>query len=208
MVVANTNNWASNIGHPCFRYLYLKRTSPELEIIPEEKRILFQKGIETEELVINEFRKEGFEIVELQKRFELKEYKITGKIDCIIKYATIRYPCEIKSVSDSNWKKIYTYKDFLESEYYYIRMYPVQLQLYLFATESEKGYFYLRNKNNSQGRFIKVIYDKDVVDATLKKAAGINSNVERNIIPPPINDTSICNDCGFYNYCYKNNTIA
>lgn len=199
----NSNNWASNIAHPCLRYLYLKRTCPQLEIIPEEKRILFQKGIEIEEIVIEQFKKQGFEIVELQKRFELKEYRISGKIDCIIKYANIEYPCEIKSVSDSTWNRIYTYRDFLESEYYYIRMYPSQLQLYLFATQSNKGYFYLRNKNSSQGRFIKVLYEKTLVEEILKKAMEVNEIVVKNVLPQTITDTTICRDCGFYNYCYK-----
>lgn len=202
-VIKNVNNWASNIAHPCFRYLYLKRTAPQLEVIPEEKKILFQKGREVEELVIDEFKKQGFEIVELQKRFELKEYKIVGKIDCIIRYANIEYPCEIKSVSDNGWHRICTYQDFLASEYYYVRMYPSQLQLYLFATKSEKGFFYLRNKTTSQGRFIKVLYEKKVVEDVLNKARDINTIVERMVTPEKITDISICNDCGFYNYCYK-----
>ncbi len=203
MLSKNENNWASNIAHPCLRYLYLKRTSPQLEIIPEEKKLLFQRGIEVEKIVIDEFKKQGFEIVELQKRFELKEYKITGKIDCIIRYANIEYPCEIKSVSDSGWNKIYTYQDFLESEYYYVRMYPYQLQLYLFATKSETGFFYLRNKNTSHGRFIKVFYDKRLIENVLNKARVVNSIVERMVTPEKITDTTICKDCGFYNHCYK-----
>ncbi|MFN7181461.1 MAG: hypothetical protein ACK4NF_02135 [Planctomycetota bacterium] len=197
------SNWASTLGHPCFRYLYLKRTAPKLEIISEEKKALFKKGCELEEVVINEFKKDGFEIIELQKKFELKELKIVGKIDCIIRYRELEYPCEIKSVSENLWGKIYTYNDFLNSSYYYIRMYPLQLQLYLYATSKESGYFYLRNKITSSGRFVKVKFDNEMVKDAFDKAKKINKYVDENILPAKISDLSICEDCGFYNYCYK-----
>ncbi len=197
------NNWASTLGHPCLRYLYLKRTAPKLEIISDEKKALFKKGNEIEDGVINEFKRDGFEIIALQKKFELKEYSIVGKIDCILKYKELEYPCEIKSVSDKQWRKIYIYKDFFESEYYYIKMYPIQLQLYLHAIKKDNGFFYLRNKVTSAGRFVKVKYDDNILKSVFDKAKLVNKHVKNNILPNKITDLSICQDCGFYNYCYK-----
>jgi Holliday junction resolvase-like predicted endonuclease len=202
-VEKNLNNWASTIGHPCLRYLYLKRTLPHLEVVPPEKMALFKEGQQIELQIIDQFKKQGFEIVEIQKKFEIKEYKIAGKIDCILRYSDIVYPCEIKSASESVFEKIYTYQSLQNNEHYYIRMYPTQLQLYLYATNSKNGYFYIKNKKNGAGKFIKVEYSETFVKEIFQKVASINNYVDRNEIPNKIDDISICKDCGFYGYCYK-----
>ncbi|MGN1157108.1 MAG: hypothetical protein ACI4TK_13100, partial [Agathobacter sp.] len=141
---------ASNIGHPCERYLYLLiKHWDEQEPHDEGLQNIFDLGNSMEEYTIKKLRDAGLEVITpVTRSWKVENPLITGREDVRIKDPDDGqlYPAEIKGLSPFEWEKLNCIDDFYKSKRYYVRGYPAQLMVYCWKFEKEKGFFFLKKK--------------------------------------------------------------
>lgn len=197
---------ASNLGHPCERYLYLLIKHWE-EQKPHDVGLqnIFDLGNTLEEHTIKNIKEAGFEVVTPTVRswkVDVKGGIITGREDIRIKDENGELlPVEIKGISPFEYDKLNTVNDFLNSKKSYIQGYPAQLFIYMWKFAKEKGFFALTNKLTGETKFIEVPFDYDYGDNMLKKAERIYAALEAETPPDACDDISLCENCSLAHIC-------
>lgn len=199
---------ASNIGHPCERYLYLLIRHWD-EQTPHDFGLqnIFDLGNSIEEYTITKLKAAGFEVITpTQRSWKVENPLITGREDIRIKDPEDGqfYPVEIKGLSPFEWERLNCVEDFYVSKKYYVRAYPSQLLVYMWRFEKEKGFFILTNKLTGELKPIEVPFDWERADALLKKGERIYNALydsSSGIMPEPCQDISVCEDCKLRHIC-------
>lgn len=197
---------ASNIGHPCERYLYLLiRHWEEQEPHGERLQHIFDLGNSMEEYTIKMLKQAGLTVIQPKDySWKVENPLITGREDIRIEDPEDGqfYPAEIKGLSPFEWEKLNTVEDFYNSKHHYVRAYPSQLLVYMWKFEKEKGFFVLTNKLTGEIKIIEVPFDWDRADEMLKKGeriyAALNGDGD---IPDCTDDMSVCEECGLKHLC-------
>lgn len=199
---------ASNIGHPCERYLYLLiKHWEEQEPHDDGLQNIFDLGNSLEAYTIQKLRDSGLEIITpTQRSWKVENPLITGREDIRIKDPEDGqlYPAEIKGLSPFEWERLNSIEDFYNSKRYYVRGYPAQLMVYCWRFEKEKGFFILTNKLTGKIKVIEVPFDWDKADALLKKGERIYAALADetgNTVPAATEDSSVCEECGMRHLC-------
>ena len=195
---------ASNLGHPCERYLYLLiRHWDEQKPIDVGLQNIFDLGDSLEEHTIKNIKEAGFEILTPTCRsWKIDNPHITGREDIRIKDDDGQLlPVEIKGISPFEYNKLNTIDDFKNSKKAYIKGYPAQLQIYMYYFEKEKGFFALTNKLTGETKFIEMPFDWDYADELLKKAERIYKCLEEEKLPDTCDDISFCENCQLSHIC-------
>lgn len=201
-------NRASEIGHPCLRYLVLNRTSWD-KVEPHGPHLqgIFNDGHAHEKQVIIELLSAGVEIFEQQLSLEdeaiLKEANISGHIDFKVKENdNLAVPVDVKSASQYSYDSVNSYSDMVNSEKIWVMKYPGQLQIYMLATNSPHGYFLYKNKNNSQMKEIKVELDFSYAEELIQKGHKIEAHLKAGTLPDRIPySQSACDGCKHVTTC-------
>lgn len=199
---------ASNVGHPCERYLYLLIRNWE-ELIPHDEGLqnIFDLGNSIEAYTIKKLRDSGLEVVTPTSRsWKVENPLITGREDIRIKDPETGelIPAEIKGLSPNEWEKLNTVEDFYNSRRYYVRGYPAQLLVYLWKFEKSYGFFILTNKLTGELKIIEVPFDWTRADELLKKAERIYTalaDTTGKTIPEACDDMSVCERCQMRHLC-------
>lgn len=195
---------ASNLGHPCERYLYLLIKHWD-EQRPHDVGLqnIFDLGNTLEEHTINNIKEAGFEVITPTCRsWKIENPLVTGREDIRIKDENGELlPVEIKGLSPQEWEKLNSVEDFLRSKRYYVRGYPAQLYMYMLHFGKETGFFALTNKLTGQTKFIEVPFDYDYAEGLLQKAERIYAALEAETPPDPCDDISVCEGCGLQHIC-------
>jgi len=203
-VVPTYYNRASNLGHPCIRYLVLKRLRYEEEKPPELDLLrIYLEGTKQAELIKRDLSAAGFPVFESERSFKWDEYQIVGHIDGVIRYDGKEYPVEIKTMSPFTFPSVNSVQDMLNHSSWYIQGYPVQLNTYLLLSDKPEGLFILKEKSSGEIKIIMMELDYGMGEETLKKAERINQFVKDNQIPDA-QYCEACEGCGFYDYCENN----
>lgn len=195
---------ASEIGHPCDRYLVLSITNWEDKKMHDARlQNIFDLGNAIEAEVIRRIKEAGFEVLTARKNFKINHPLITGREDIMLQDPDTGelYPCEIKGLSPLTFDKIETVNDMLKHKAYYIRKYPAQLQIYMLNFNKEKGFFVLFNKVSGQIKIIDVGLDYDYTEQLLQKAERIYRHIKNKTLPRWIDDESICSECPLLHIC-------
>ncbi|HDD70670.1 MAG TPA: hypothetical protein ENF94_00755 [Candidatus Woesearchaeota archaeon] len=197
------SNRASELGHPCLRYLVLNRLKwQEKALPPISKLLLYEEGGLHEQKVIRDIQDAGFTVIEQQRAFEWREYEITGHIDAKVIVQEKVYPLEVKTTSPYIFRTIQSAKDLYESKHYWVRMYPAQMTIYLLLDNKEEGIFIFKDKSSGELKEIVFKLDYELGEELLQKAEKVNEYVKREEIPDPIEfDEEICGSCGFLHIC-------
>ncbi len=197
------SNRASEMGHPCERYLVYLRTRGEDRALHDVNlQFIFDDGNLHEEGVLWDLQEAGFKIIEQQRPFEWKKYQITGKVDAKILDDDRAIPIEIKSLNPYAWEKINSIKDMTNSKFVFLRKYPAQLTLYLLLDEEEEGLFILKNRSNGKLKQIPLYLDYDYAETLIQKAERINHHVEAGTLPERIPwEEGFCENCPFSHIC-------
>lgn len=197
------SNRASQLGHPCTRYLVFDRTRWEEKTLHDERlQLIFDLGNDIEDRVMKDLQEAGLTIIEQQRSFAWPEYQITGHIDAKALVDGTAYPLEVKSMSPFVYDKVNSVEDMLKSKYAYMRAYPGQVTLYLLMDNKEKGFFICKNKVSGAMKEIPVTLDYDLGESLLKKAEAINTHIVNKTLPDPIEyDENVCSGCGFNHIC-------
>lgn len=198
---------ASNVGHPCERFLYFQiKNWEDKKLYNETTQCIFDLGNKIEEYVIETLKEAGFEILTPTVRaWKVEKPLITGREDLRIKMEDgLLYPVEVKGLSPQEWDKLNSVEDFLNSKRYYVRAYPAQLYIYMYQFEKEKGYFALCNKLTGEIKLIEVKFDWDYADKLIKKAEKIYKCIAEEKLPDSCEDISVCENCDFAHICTAN----
>ena len=206
---------ASNIGHPCERYLYLLIRHWE-EQTPHDEGLqnIFDLGNSIEEYTIRKLRDAGLEVITpTQRSWKVENPLITGREDVRIKDPETGelFPAEIKGLSPFEWEKLNSVEDFYNSRRYYVRGYPAQLMVYCWKFEKEKGFFILTNKLTGELKIIEVPFDWDRADALLKKGERIYAALadkSGKTVPEACEDMTVCENCQMRHLCTATKTRA
>jgi CRISPR/Cas system-associated exonuclease Cas4 (RecB family) len=196
-------NRASQLGHPCTRYLVFDRTRWEEKTLHNERlQMIFDLGNDIEARVMHDLTDAGVEVIEQQRAFFWKEYNISGHIDAKALIDGMAYPLEIKSMSPFVFDRVNSVEDMLKSKYAYMRAYPGQVTLYLLMDNKERGFFICKNKVSGAMKEIPVTLDYELGESLLRKAEVINAHVNNQTLPDPIEyDENVCSDCGYNHIC-------
>lgn len=196
---------ASNIGHPCERYLYLLISHWD-EQAPHDEALqnIFDFGNSVEDYTIKKLKDSGFEVITpTEHSWKVENPLITGREDLRIKDPDDGqlWPVEVKGLSPFEWERLNCVDDFYQSKRHYVRAYPAQLMVYCWKFEKEKGFFCLTNKLTGQLKLIEVPFDWEKADALLKKAERIYAALESGIAPDGCDDLSVCDGCPLRHIC-------
>lgn len=197
---------ASNIGHPCERYLYLQLTNWE-DIKPHDAGLqsIFNLGNTLEDFTIENIKRAGFEVITptyRSFRVEVKGGYISGREDIRIKDENgYLLPVEIKGLSPFVYDKLNCVDDFLNHPASHVRGYPAQLLIYMLHFGKDKGFFALTNKLSGETKFIDVDLDYDLAESYLSKAERIYEAVEKKELPPACDDIRVCERCNLAHIC-------
>lgn len=203
---------ASNLGHPCERYLYLLIKHWE-EQKPHDVGLqnIFDLGNTLEEHTIKNIKEAGYEVITPTQRswqFQVKGGIITGREDIRIKDENGELlPVEIKGMSPNEYPKLNSVGDFLISKKPWVRGYPAQLFVYMLHFGKEKGFFALTNKLTGETKFIEVHFDYELGEEYLKKAERIYKFLETDELPPACDDFSVCESCSLAHICGNCNRV-
>lgn len=195
---------ASNLGHPCERYLYLLITHwEEQKPIDVGLQNIFDLGNTLEEHTIKNIKEAGFEVfTPVNRAWKIDKPLITGREDIRIKDENGELlPVEIKGLSPFEWNKLNSIDDFLKSKKAYVKGYPAQLQIYMYYFAKEKGFFALTNKLTGETKFIEMPFDWDYADALLKKAERIYKCIKEETLPDACDDILFCENCSIAHIC-------
>ena len=195
---------ASNLGHPCERYLYLL-----IKHWNEQKphdvglQCIFDLGNTLEEHTIKNIKEAGFEVITPTVRsWKIEKPLITGREDIRIKDENGELlPVEIKGISPFEFDKLNTVDDFMKSKRSYIRGYPAQLQIYMYYFAKEKGFFALTNKLTGETKFIEMPFDYEYAENLLQKAERIYAALDSDTPPEACEDISVCEGCSLAHIC-------
>lgn len=197
---------ASNLGHPCERYLYLLIKHWE-EQKPHDVGLqnIFDLGNTLEEHTIKNIKEAGYEVFTPTCRswkVDVKGGIISGREDIRIKDENGELlPVEIKGIHPQEFDKLNCVDDFLKSKKPWIRGYPSQLYVYLYKFEKEHGFFALTNKVTGETKFIDVPFDWNYADEMLKKAERIYDALKTGIEPEACDEISVCENCSLQHIC-------
>lgn len=195
---------ASNIGHPCSRYLYLLILHWD-EQQPHDAGLqnIFDLGNTLEEHTIQNLKEAGYEVITpVQNCFQIQKPYITGREDLRIRDENGELiPVEVKGISPYEFTKLNSVEDFFRSKKYYIQQYPAQLQIYMYHFSKMYGFFALTNKLTGQTKMIRMDFDWDLADRLLKKAEGIYRALKRKEPPDAVEDAAMCEGCSLAHVC-------
>lgn len=201
---------ASNLGHPCERYLYLLIRNWEEQTPPEKTlQSIFNLGNSIEEYTINELKEAGLEVITPVHRswkIDIRGGIISGREDIRIKDPDdgLLYPAEIKGLSPVEWERLNSVEDFLSSKRHYVRGYPAQLFVYMFYFGREKGFFILTNKLTGEIKPITVTLDYNYGESLLQKGERIYAALADKTgktVPDACEDITVCENCQMRHLC-------
>ena len=195
-------NRASSIGHPCTRFLVLSRVAWD-KVAPYDwgLQLIFREGNNQEKAIIRDLEDAGFNVIEQQRAFMMKDLNISGHIDGKILLDGYAYPFDAKSMSPFIFQAVKSMDDMMRHRYVHLRKYPAQIMSYLLLDEKETGLFILKNKTNGMIRPVQVFLDYQYMDGILKKVEIVNQHVAANTLPEHHEDKTVCEDCNFAHIC-------
>ena len=195
---------ASNLGHPCERYLYLLIKHWD-EQKPHDAGLqsIFNLGNAMEAFTIDTIKAAGYEVITPTVRsWKIENPLVTGREDIRIKAENGELiPVEIKGLSPQEWAKLNSVEDFFQSKKHYVRGYPAQLQMYMLHFGKEYGFFALTNKLTGQTKFIEMRFDYEYAEGLLQKAERIYKALETETPPECCDDISVCEGCALQHIC-------
>ena len=192
-------NRASEIGHPCIRYLYYcrvywhKRTQNS-----KSAQSVYLENIEQESSIIRLLLGLGFRIYDQGRSYSLSEFTIKGKICGIISNNEFEKGIEIKCIDKTYFNEIGN--GLSKSDEMWKHKLEIQVNLYMAMTHRSDWLVILKNKNALELKFIEFNFDIDVYNKTIEKAMAINEAIKA-VKLPDSNVRLYCELCPFKDIC-------
>ena len=202
------SNWASEIDHPCLRYLVYSRLYWRDKKLPDvETQYLFEEGNDGEKKLKAMIEAEGYEIILSQKYFDWKKYQISGRTDGFLEFDIPdhnykgRAPLEIKTVAPYMFKNMTSIDEIKHSKSYWMRKCISQLNIYMLMGGYEFGFLAIKTYR-LRPRILPMLLDYELGEKCIKKCEEVNHHVDKGILPDRMNyDPSVCGLCAFDHKC-------
>ena len=206
---------ASEVGHPCARYLYhgIHDRLLRKPITPGLMRI-FELGHmhhDRQEMVL---RSAKIKLERMNEAFEIMGRDgrpiISGHVDGFLTFhpdgntdpaVTQWIPLEIKTMHPAIYDNVHTVEDF--NRYVWARKYAGQLLTYIYDAGEEFGLFLLVNKSTGDYKFLSLVLEErlDEVEALLSRAQLVKDALALGEPPARHVDIDLCQRCDFYEVC-------
>jgi len=196
-------NWASQMGHPCLRYLVYERTKwDEKKMHNSTLQSIFDLGNDFEQIVLRELAEAGFQTIEQQRAFYWDKYEISGHIDAKIILGDRAIPIEIKSCSPYVFDSISDVSSIRYHKYDYLRGYLAQITLYMLLDGKDQAILLFKNKVSGLLKDIWVNLDYEFGESIIQKAEIINQHIKDGTLPDGMDyDSNQCDNCGYVHLC-------
>lgn len=201
-------NWASEIDHPCLRFLVYSRTNwRDRKLAPADKQYMFEEGRDGEKKLKAMIEAEGYEVILEQQYFDWNKYEISGRTDGSLQFEIPEHnfkgrgPLEIKTVAPHLFKRMTTIEEIKASKSYWVRKAVSQLNIYMLMAGAEFGFLAIKTYR-LRPRILPMLVDYELGEKCLKKCEEVNHCVAKGIQPDRIPyDSSICDICDFDHLC-------
>jgi hypothetical protein len=210
---------ASQIGHPCLRYLYNEIVNWEQKkLYGPELQCRFDEGVASEERMVIEMQEikrklqeKGLQI-EIYHRPEPYEYKQNGKVfirgslDFQIEIAMIKYPLEYKTMIKWVWEKLSYETLTAQSDDLFFNKYYGQHTTYMILANKEWGLFLSKVLPGGLIKPIWIKLDYQYGEELLQKSETVMQAVSKQNpeLCPILNDGNVCQSCEYYQFCLPN----
>lgn len=204
-------NRASELGHPCLRYLTYLRVAWQERALPSVSlQYLFDERKRQEEHAIEDLKEAGYTFIQQQRPFTWPTFDITGTIDGMIvlpRGATLGtlVPAEIKNINPWDWEKIDPRGDlgqFTHSDRVWLQKIPTQITLYSLMNNTELAALIMRNASDGRMKVLPIVLDMDLGEQAVRKAEAVNMHVAEGTLPDRIPyDEAVCSRCPFVQIC-------
>ena len=142
--------------HQCSRHNFYSMTEGDKrKPVDDWLQGLFDAGKLWEDEIVRELTKMRFEVIAGQQSVEVKyggrvkslngQVIGRGRIDGMIRYRSMRFPMEIKSMGENKFRSVNTIDDLFKVEY--TEKYLRQILLYLYGNNLETGLFILTDRS-------------------------------------------------------------
>jgi hypothetical protein len=207
------SNRASEIAHPCTRYLVLDRTrGAEAKPPSPEIQAIFELGKLIERATVAELISElGIEWVWGQRGFDDTALQISGMLDGGVELAHREVlPGEIKSTQGTIFDSIRSgaagVHDMLNNRTWMVRKWIGQMIIYLHLTGESAGLMILRDKWFWRIRVVPVVASMDIVrremQRLIKRAEAVNKHLAEGTVPERIEyREAVCGRCKLKMVC-------
>jgi len=205
-------NHASEAGwvDDCLRFLVAKRLYPEKEeakTIEQQRRL--EEGKAQEIVMRQELLGAGFELAEARP-MTWPDYQLTGEVDDILIKNGDHFPLDYKSASTHMFRRIAKCNqatELLDSNFYWVRHYPAQLNIYDILYKMPCGILLFKDKDRNVKHEIEVPMNSQYTDHILAGLDQVNNHVAKKTLPPA-EYKDICANCGFcWNLCFAENEV-
>ena len=197
-------NRASEIGHPCLRYLvHLRLDWLKAELPSIQKQTLFDDAKYHEEAVIDTLKEAGIIVLQRQRPFWSEKLQLIGHIDGIILCNDQELPLEIKAINPQDWHQIDKIEDMIECSKVWIRKWPYQMMSYLGLSGQKEGVFVLKNKLTGEIKDFPVFFKEKLWNKIIAICNAVNNCVSARSYPEPaeVEYDKVCRYCPFLTLC-------
>jgi len=199
-------NIASQLGWPCARKMYFKRTAyQEARPFGPNAIARMDAGNVWEAATIRRLQDLGFDVEETQILLDWPEYQIAGKTDVGMLRSRGNgresVPAEIKSLAHHGFQKLDSVADMLHSRTIFYQLYPHQLNLYMLMRDRTSGLFVFRDRESGDLKPIPMAVDLELGQQCLDRAVEVNEAIVSQTPPPHIEWCDWCEACDFLAHC-------
>lgn len=198
----------------CTRQMEYARLAPgSRQMWDAEFQARLNDGKEDERRLSRDLIDLGFDVVEGQSRFELKEIQLSGKIEGKIEFEydageKCRVPFECKSINVFDYQKLNALEDFQHKHWH--RKILRQCQAYLWGFNEEAMLLFVTD-GHGHWKFFVVTIDASVGEDIFSRCETVNKTVERNAGIREVEDmtfsprieysSEVCGSCPFRATC-------
>jgi len=216
VATARWNN-PSQMGHPCDRFLVLRRTKGALQKpFPPSLQARFLMGTEIGKLAVRLMMEMGWDVKSIERPAEWAQYQISGRPDLEARppgngsgngHGGKYVPFEVKSVHPNLMRGVTTYQDIIHNRNWRVRNWVSQLMIYELLDGHEEGIL-LPIGLTGWWEPVAVPLDYEHAETLLKQCERVNAHLTAGSEPEPICDPDVCPGCSFWQTEACNATLA
>ena len=199
---------ASEIGHPCERYLALNLREWHLAKPPSATLMsIFQLGNIIEAEALSQMQRAGLIVTNQQRDFPKSKLGLASvHVDAFVAPADdpgAWCPIDVKSMNPAHWQQINTPQDILTHGSWFVRKYFAQIQVYAHESGASQGVLYLFNKVTGEGKSIWIEHDAKYCDGLRRKANRAKRWAARKDkrLPARVEYCAMCETCRLKDAC-------
>lgn len=199
------SNRASELGHPCLRYLvYLRTHGHRRKRYGRRLQALFERGKENERNTKTILAQLGFNFWGGdQVSWPDNAHEIGGKVDAIYPRGSEAVVPELKRVNDNTFNRINTFEDFAADPDAYFFKWYCQLIIYIFLAQQgqlvvDYGLMILTSASDGWIKALPTPMNWDLAELLVDKADSVNAHMRAGTVPDYCARRSVCKKCAFF----------